>query len=127
MAKLTLIFGPAGSGKSSTARNLAGKRKTYEAEYHRPGEPILLSMLLHIRPEVVILDELPLEELDRVISFANSKETRIQHPVTGLHKIKTPDVIVILQNSVPAEAVYAQASGRNIQLIECARKEVIDG
>ncbi len=127
MTKLTVLFGPHGSGKTSIAQSLARKRKSYTTSFNNAEDPLLMNHVLHHRPEVVIVDECPLEALDQLVKLCNGKTIRIQHAVTGLHEIETPELIVIIQNSVSAQQVFTKAAGRNIELIECTRKEVANG
>jgi hypothetical protein len=127
MPKLTVLFGPQGSGKRSTAQRLAGKSKTYETTFNTSSDAVRMNEVLMHRPEVMIVDEVPLKILDRFVNLANLEVWRIQHPITGMKEIPAPKLIVIIQNSVTAQEVFTVASGRNIELIECTGKEVVNG
>lgn len=126
MDKVTVLFGTQGSGKTTIASNLAGKRKTYRAEFYTPEDPLNLSHVLHAQPEVIIVDECPLNQLYSLVRLANNKVLRYHHPVTGMHEMETPEIIVVIQNHVSAQEVFAIASGRNIKLFQCKVKEVVN-
>lgn len=128
MPKLTVLFGPQGSGNTTLAEKLAGKRRTYRTDFHQSGDPLRISHVLLHRPEVVIVDGCPLREVDGLVTISKGKVLRIRHSVTGMHEIETPELIVVIQNSVPAQQVIEWASGRDIDLIDCSKlKEVHHG
>lgn len=130
MAKLTVIFGPQASGKSSSVevltRNFGQKR--FRTIFYSYEEPIVESELLLRKPECVIVDECPLESLDYFVKLVNHSKINIKGTSKTIHDINTPEFYVIINNCVEPGQVLEIAGGRNIKMIECRKRmEVNNG
>ena len=126
MAKLTVIFGPPGSGKTSTARNLTIKKKVLWINGYEVGRPFYLQGMYDSEPDAIIVDECPIHKIDILVSLANQETAIVEKPAKPEKEISVPKIYVILSNELDSEQVLSVVSGRGFQLIQRERKEVSD-
>lgn len=127
MARLTVIFGPQCSGKSSTASALTRAKKTLFLNPCNLRSPFCFSPLYDQEVDYVVIDELPLERLDEVLTIANAPKLLVEKQLEKAKSIDTPKFFVVISNEPTPEQVLAIAGGRNFEIIECRRKEVSNG
>lgn len=124
MSKLTVIFGPQGSGKSQMVVALTRGKKTLFLNAERIENPFCFEALHDKEAECVVFDEYPLDKLDWIVGIQRSETMTVDKRGVEPKIIKTPKIYVVIWNNPSPEEVMAVVGGRNFQLIECKRKEV---
>ena len=129
MAKISILHASPSAHRTQIADKILAGRRGYLTEFHTPEDPINFSRFLLARPEVVIVDDCPVDQLDTVLRIAKCRMIRIKHPVTGPREIETPDFIILVNKTLPSGLLDGDVIlEREAELIDCNNlKEVLHG
>lgn len=129
MARISILHATPSAHRTQIADKILAGRRGYLTEFHTPEDPINFSRFLLARPEVVIVDDCPVDQLESVLRIAKCRIIRVKHPVTGLREIETPDFIILVNKPLPSGLLGGDVIlEREAELIDCSNlKEVFNG
>lgn len=114
MAKLTIIHGLAGSGKTRKAREMTKDRNPLFIYGKRIDDDFEFNQLYSGRYDCVVFDDLPIAKIKKVIYLASQELTMVQAPAKIPKQIPTPDFIVTIAEDLVL----------NIDIIKTNEKQV---